>query len=744
MIQEKKFWWLILLGLLLLFGLWVTTLQSYLLFHSLAEICSIVIAFTVFVLAWNLKQYIRNNYIVFIGIAYLFVAGIDFIHMLAYKGMGVFQLNESNLSTQLWIVGRYLQSISLVVATFFIGRKLKANILLIVYLAITCVLLSSIFAWEIFPACFVEGAGLTDFKIVSEYIISGMLVLALFLLIIKRQAFEKSIMKCLVASFIMTIFSELSFTLYVDVYGIANFVGHIFKIVAFYFLYRAIVEVGIRQPFSLFLRDQKLEEKRKLEESEAKLRAFIDGSDDAIAIRDRERRLLLWNPSFAKSVKINCGVDIRIGMRVEDYVSDDVLAKFKTQRDRLSLTFAGEPQRAEFEFPCLDGKIRCLETQWTPIWEDDEIVAVAETTRDITEQKKYEHSIQEAEKRYRTVADFTYDWEYWENPEGALEYIAPSCERITGYTQLEFMNSASLIRDIIIEEDKEVWNQHRRIASRGKEQQEVQFRIKRKDGGIRWIEHVCQPVKDQKGMNLGFRASNRDITLRKEAEEVVKNSQENLRFLAGKLITAQEEERRRLAREMHDDLTQRLALLAIKAGKIEIESKEKNSPLPAEMLEMKEEIVKLSKDIHDISRQIHPAILDDLGLVKAIQSECDTFSQREEIKVEYDSNNIPSTLPRDVKICIYRIVQESLRNIAKHARTDKAHVLLTCNNGNLCLTIRDSGCGFDAEQVQSKKGIGLTSMQERVRLIQGEFSVESKPGEGTVIKVTVPCDKEQE
>jgi PAS domain S-box-containing protein len=891
MIQEKKYWWSILLGLLLLLGLWATTLQSYLIFHGLAEICSIVIAFTIFVLVWNLKQYISNNYIVFIGIAYLFVAGIDFIHILAYKGMGVFQLDELNLATQLWIAGRYLQSISLVGAALFIARKLRANILLIVYLAITCVLLISIFAWDIFPVCFIEGTGQTNFKIVSEYIISGILVLALVLLIIKRHIFEKNIIKFLVASIVITIFSELSFTLYKDVYGIANFLGHIFKIIAFYFIYRAIVEIGIRQPFSLFLREQKLEEKRKLEESEAKLRAFIDGSDDAIAIRDRERRLIMWNPAFARSIKINCGVDVQVGMRVEDYVAKEVLAKFKTQRDHLSLVFAGEPQRAEFEFPCPDGNILYFDTHWAPIRKGDEVVAVAEITRDMTEQKRqaedikiyherlenfvkrapiiiyfiklddpmpldgslslekqidylYKHAyiedandfwakaigynqgkdligfrlndflprenpdnmqmlkryiqakyrndsfesmekypsgvtkyfinnmnsiiennkligiwgtsvnitelklaekkLIEAESKYRTVAEFTYDWEYWESTTGELLYVSPSCKRITGYTNDEFIANPRLLEDIIVPEYKNIWAKHRREAQGKSKFLEIQFLIRKKDGSIRWIEHVCQSVKDDDGKFLGFRASNRDVTLRKEAEEAIQKSQDSLRFLAGKLLTAQEEERRLLAREMHDDFTQRLALLAIKAGKLEIDIKEQNNPMSAQVQTMKEEIIKLSKDIHDISRQIHPAILDDLGLVKAIKSECDTFTQREGINVEYETENIPSSIPRNVKICIYRIMQESLRNIAKHADADKAYVSLICSDGNLFLTIRDNGIGFDTSHIPDQKGIGLKSIDERVRLIQGEFSVQSKPGEGTVIKVTAPCAKEQE
>ncbi len=217
---ESKLNYKILIGVGLLAGLYLTRLFNYLLFHSLAEMFSIVIACSIFTLVWNSRHFLGNSYLLLLGIAYLFIGSIDLFHTLAYKGMGVFPNDQSNLATQLWIAGRYLESISLVVAPCFMGRKLKSNIILVVYFAATCIVLSLIFAWNIFPSCYVEGAGLTPFKIINEYIISCILVVALFLLIRKRQAFEKNIVRFLAASIVLTIGSEVAFTLYVDVYGI--------------------------------------------------------------------------------------------------------------------------------------------------------------------------------------------------------------------------------------------------------------------------------------------------------------------------------------------------------------------------------------------------------------------------------------------------------------------------------------------------------------------------------------------
>jgi PAS domain S-box-containing protein len=225
--------------------------------------------------------------------------------------------------------------------------------------------------------------------------------------------------------------------------------------------------------------------------------------------------------------------------------------------------------------------------------------------------------------------------------------------------------------------------------------------------------------------------------LRKSKSALLK-SQDNLRFLAGRLLSVQEEERRRLARDMHDDLTQRLALLAIEAGKLEQQLKSSPEPLRDKLKQMKEQIVNLSVNVHDISRQLHPAILDDLGLIDAIKSECSSFSKREGISVRYEPINIPESIPRDVALCIYRVMQESLRNIAKHANVKEAEVLLAGTEEGIRLYVKDNGVGFDPVNVHGKCGLGLASMEERARLIHGEFSIQSQSGQGTTIELWIP------
>ena len=245
--------------LLVSVGLYLTHLYSYLLFHSLVEFFSIVVACGIFMLAWNSRQFLDNNYLLFVGIAYLFVALLDLLHTLAYKGMGIFP-NDANLATQLWIAARYVQSISLLLAPLFINRTLRPRYMFFGYAVVVSFLLASIFYWHIFPNCYIEGVGLTPFKKVSEYVISLILVGAIVLLFRYRNEFDDNVWWLLVLAIVLTIGAELAFTVYVGVYDLPNLVGHIFKLISFYLIYKAIIETGLVKPYSLLFRHLKQSE----------------------------------------------------------------------------------------------------------------------------------------------------------------------------------------------------------------------------------------------------------------------------------------------------------------------------------------------------------------------------------------------------------------------------------------------------------------------------------------------------
>ncbi|WP_136798992.1 MULTISPECIES: MASE3 domain-containing protein [Desulfosediminicola] len=296
-----------------LIGLYFTIRINYLVFHILAEGYSIIIASSIFVIAWNSKKYIHNPYLLFIGIAYFFIALVDLLHTMAYKGMPLFT-DYDYYANQLWIVARYIESITLLVAFAYmrLNRMPRVNLVFIVYTIVTALCIASIFYWKIFPECFVEGQGQTMFKIISEYVICAILVTSVYLLVKNRSRFSPKIFYILLASILFTISSELSFTLYIDNYGMMNLVGHYFKIFSFILIYLALIKTGIEEPFNLFFLDLNRanndlkEEIRIRKETEAEKEHLINNLTHALE-EIKTLQGLLPICSFCKNIRDDKG-----------------------------------------------------------------------------------------------------------------------------------------------------------------------------------------------------------------------------------------------------------------------------------------------------------------------------------------------------------------------------------------------------------------------------------------------------
>jgi len=248
-------------GLSVLVGLYAASRYNYLLFHALAEGFSVVVACGIFMIAWNSRRFLDNNYFLLLGMAFLFIGCIDLLHTLAYSGMNISPGYDADLPTQLWISARYLESITLLVAPLLIGRVTWEKQILALYATMFVLLLGLIFSGH-FPSAYVEGQGLTAFKKVSEYVISIILVGSLFTLRSRRESFEPRVLSLLYWAIALTIASELAFTFYVSVYGFSNLAGHYFKLMAFVFIYRAIVVTGLKEPYSVLFRNLKASETR--------------------------------------------------------------------------------------------------------------------------------------------------------------------------------------------------------------------------------------------------------------------------------------------------------------------------------------------------------------------------------------------------------------------------------------------------------------------------------------------------
>lgn len=213
-------------------------------------------------------------------------------------------------------------------------------------------------------------------------------------------------------------------------------------------------------------------------------------------------------------------------------------------------------------------------------------------------------------------------------------------------------------------------------------------------------------------------------------------AEEEARAFGHRLLTAHEDERRRLARELHDDLTQRLARLSIDAAGVE--KALDGTPDREAARTVRHGLMRMSEDVHALSYQLHPSVLDDLGLEQALRVECERFTRRESIVARVAEFDAPAGLPADVAVCLFRIAQEALRNVSLHASADSVDVTIAAANGTVRMTVADDGVGFDPTRRSRRSGLGHTSMRERAALLYGSFDVHSVLGRGTTINVSVP------
>ncbi|HXB70605.1 MAG TPA: sensor histidine kinase [Candidatus Acidoferrales bacterium] len=259
------------------------------------------------------------------------------------------------------------------------------------------------------------------------------------------------------------------------------------------------------------------------------------------------------------------------------------------------------------------------------------------------------------------------------------------------------------------------------------------FRQKVARGNLVIMEKPVRPLSLRSAVDAALITRTRQYELR--------DYQEELQALTAKLIEAQEAESKRLARELHDDFGQKLAVLGMEMAALA--RRASSQEFGGRLLQFTAQIGDFAKDIHQISQRLHPAILDDLGLAVALRNECAAFSEKHGIPTEFDPGAIPRSVPGDISLCLYRVAQECLRNAGKHAKAACVQIALSGSRDEIAMEIADVGNGFDPEHIKGKGRLGLISMEERVRLVNGAFSIRSQPGKGTQVKVRVPLRRRE-
>ena len=281
-------------------------------------------------------------------------------------------------------------------------------------------------------------------------------------------------------------------------------------------------------------------------------------------------------------------------------------------------------------------------------------------------------------------------------------------------------------------DDRTSLRQAVRGALEGDGQYETEYRVMSPDSTVRWIAARGRIEFDQNGKPRQLRAISIDITERRRAED-------EARDLNGRLITAHEDERARLAHALHDDVTQRLALLAIDAGQ-----KEKglgDTIAGQAMRSIRYDLVQLSEDVHALSYALHPAILEDLGLIEALKAECARFGAIEGIPTSLRATDGVDEPTKALSLCLYRVAQEALRNVARHSSASSVEVELRAAGGGIELAVQDNGVGFDPNRKQGRPSLGLAGMRQRLSLVDGELLIDSAPGCGTSIVARAPLKR---
>jgi len=262
----------------------------------------------------------------------------------------------------------------------------------------------------------------------------------------------------------------------------------------------------------------------------------------------------------------------------------------------------------------------------------------------------------------------------------------------------------------------------------------TEFRLRRADGEYRWLLDVGTPTHDEIGTFAGYVGSCLDITDNKTAEHA-------LATVSGRLIEAQEQERSRLARELHDDINQRLALLAIELEQLRLDLPHPRHELVKRVASLQQATLNISRDVQALSHELHSSKLDFLGLAPAFSSFCREFSLKKQVEVRFTHSNVPPNVPRDASLCLFRVLQEASYNVVKHSGVQRFDVQLLGSQDHVQLTVRDAGIGFDPSAAINARGLGLVSMRERLNLIGGSLAIRSGSDRGTEVFAEVPVSR---
>jgi PAS domain S-box-containing protein len=363
------------------------------------------------------------------------------------------------------------------------------------------------------------------------------------------------------------------------------------------------------------------------------------------------------------------------------------------------------------------------------------IVAPLDVRRAVAEREMARRELQESESTAHSLFEAASQGILIVDQRGQIVMANPATERMFGYQldELRGQPVEALLPERLRtghEAHRENYFAHPQTRPMGLG---LDLQARRKDGSEFFAEISLSYIQTARGtLAVAFVT---DISKRRSDEQELRQQRADLQRLAARMMTAQEDERRHIARNLHDDLSQTLAFLAIDTGKLAAQSPES---VARQLRPLQRRAVEAAETVRQISHELHPSILDDLGLTAALEQYCEEFQERSGIATHFVSQNVPEYLPKDVSSCIYRVAQESLRNVSKHSKTETVFVRLEMVDSAVRLTVKDLGVGLARNASESRTSIGIVGMKERARLVNGNLSLQSRFGEGTEVSLEVP------
>ncbi len=347
--------------------------------------------------------------------------------------------------------------------------------------------------------------------------------------------------------------------------------------------------------------------------------------------------------------------------------------------------------------------------------------------------RKAEDVVRESEKRFRVMADTTPSLVWMCDAQGEIRYLNESRLVFTGLDPN--VDHSDIWAECIHPDDLKNLLDTVSQALKTQQRFSMEYRLRRSDGVYRWMLDVAAPRVNGAGSFVGFIGSGTDTTDQKLAQKALER-------ISGQLIEAQEKERSRIARDLHDDICQRLALLSMELAQTNRNSRGSPEALQKRLEDIQKHCSEIASDVQSLSHQLHSSKLDYLGIVIAIRGFCADVSRQHQVDIEFLDSNVPTDLPKDVSLALFRVAQEAVHNAVKYSGTNQFTVRVLGMVDCVQLIVSDAGAGFDVEAAKRNRGLGLISMQERVHLVRGTLSVDSLPGKGTTILAVVPLAAE--